>query len=216
MYAGATILSAALIWIARATDMFELLPAGNVERMAERLRALWPWTPLVSLLWLILETVIPPLPAWPILVANAAIYGIYGGIALSWLGGLLGAVITFWIARSFGRSYLERRLKDDHLETIDSISREKGFLILLVARVFPVTSLDILSFLAGLSSISFSRFFMATALGLLPGVSIYTLFAHDLLVTRAITTRLSLVVGSALLIYALYRVRTRGRVRKSP
>ena len=192
----------------RATDMFELLPAGNVERMAERLRALWPWTPLVSLLWLILETVIPPLPAWPILVANAAYLR-----DLRWHRSVARRAARrghHLLDRPLIRSLLPRKaLKDDHLETIDSISREKGFLILLVARVFPVTSLDILSFLAGLSSISFSRFFMATALGLLPGVSIYTLFAHDLLVTRAITTRLSLVVGSALLIYALYASGTR-------
>ena len=140
-----------LIWILWSTDLLELLSAGNVEKMADQLRALWPWTPLVSLLLLILETVIPPLPAWPILIANAAIYGIWGGIALSWLGSVLGAVVTFWIARSYGRSFVEKRLKADHLETIDSISREKGFLILLVARIFPLTALDILSFLAGLS-----------------------------------------------------------------
>ena len=164
---------------------------------------------------LILETVIPPLPAWPILIANAAIYGIWGGIALSWLGSVLGAVVTFWIARSYGRSFVEKRLKADHLETIDSISREKGFLILLVARIFPLTALDILSFLAGLSSISFSRFLLATALGLIPGVATYTLFAHDLLVTRAVTTRMSLIIGGAFPAYALYHLQRRRTLRKS-
>src|SRR5690606_4436347 len=113
----------------------------------------------------------------PMLISNAALFGMWGGIALSWLGGLLGAIATFWIARTFGRSYVEKRLKADHLETIDAISREKGFVILLLARVFPLTSLDILSFLAGLSSITFPRFLLATAIGLVPGVSIYTLFA---------------------------------------
>lgn len=148
------------------------------------------------------------------LIANATIYGIWGGIALSWLGGLLGAIVTFWIARSFGRSYVERRLNADHLKTIDSISREKGFLILLIARIFPLTSLDILSFLAGLSSISFSRFVLATAIGLVPGVSTYTLFAHDLLVTRAITTRMSLLIGLMLAAYALYHLQKRRANRR--
>lgn len=169
---------------------------------------------MVSLLLLILETVVPPLPAWPILVANAAIFGIWGGIALSWLGGLLGAVIAFWMARTFARSYLERFIRSEHLETIDAISREKGFQILLIARVFPVTSVDLLSFLAGLSSIPFGRFLLATSLGLLPGVALYTLFAHDLLLTRAVTTRLSLSAGGALLVYALYRLHKRRTLRK--
>lgn len=206
-----------MIWLAYATDLLELLSAGNVERMTERLRSLWPWTPLVSLLLLTVETVIPPLPAWPMLVANATIYGIWGGIALSWLGGLSGAICTFWIARTFGRSYVEKRLKPEHLQTVDSISREKGFVILLLARIFPLTSLDILSFLAGLSSISFSRFLLATAIGLIPSVSTYTLFAHDLLVTRAVTTRVSILVGVIVLAYGAYRlyIRRGGQVRLS-
>lgn len=181
--------------------------------MTERLRSYEPWTPIVSLLLLTLETVIPPLPAWPMLIANATLYGIWGGIALSWLGGLMGAISTFWIARTFGRSYVERRLKPEHLATVDAISREKGFIILLLARIFPLTSLDILSFLAGLSSISFPRFLLATAIGLVPSVSTYTLFAHDLLVTRAITTRVSILIGVIITAYLGYRLYTWRRSR---
>ena len=201
--------------LARATGALELLSQDNVEAVAASLRAYAPWTPLVSLALLILETVIPPLPAWPILVANAAIYGIWGGIALSWLGGLLGAVAAFWLARSFGRSYVERWIRSEHWETIDKISREKGFYILLIARVFPVTSVDILSFLAGLSAISFGRFLLATALGLFPGVALYTLFAHDLVVTRTVTARLALSLLAALLVYAAYRLLRRRALGKA-
>lgn len=208
-------MSALLIWLAYATDLLELMSAGNVERITERLRGFWPWTPVVSLLLLTVETIIPPLPAWPMLIANATIYGIWGGIALSWLGGLMGAISTFWIARTFGRSYVERRLKPEHLKAVDSVSRDKGFIILLLARIFPLTSLDILSFLAGLSSITFPRFLLATAIGLVPSVSTYTLVAHDLLVTRAVTTRMSILIAAIVSAYLAYRlyVRRGGRVR---
>src|SRR5690606_6121571 len=74
---------------------------------------------------------------------------IWGGIALSWLGGLLGAVVMFCLGRTLGRGALRRWVKPEHQELIDQISREKGFQILLVARLFPLTSLDILSFAAG-------------------------------------------------------------------
>lgn len=193
------------MWAAHATGILELIAAQDVEAIAATLRGYWPWTPLVSLMLLVLETIIPPLPAWPILIANAAIYGIWGGIALSWLGGLLGAVALFGVARGFGRRALQRWIKPAHFETIDAISREKGFQILLVARLFPLTSLDILSFLAGLSAITFGRFLLATALGLLPGVAFYTLLAHDLLVSRTVTVRLALALGVAVILYAARR-----------
>ena len=93
-------------WIARATGILPHLAAGDIHAVAGILRAYWPWTPLASLALLILETVIPPLPAWPVLAANALIYGIWGGIALSWLGGLLGAVVMFCLGRTLGRSAL--------------------------------------------------------------------------------------------------------------
>ena len=181
------------------------MTAQDVTAVAALLRSYWPWTPLISLLLLTLETLIPPLPAWPMLVANAAIYGIWGGIALSWLGGLTGAVAMFWLARLFGRGALRRLVKPEHVELVDTISREKGFLILLVARILPITSLDILSFLAGLSAMSFGRFLLATALGLFPGVALYTLFAHDLLVARKFTARLTLALGALVAAFAARR-----------
>jgi len=189
-------------WIARATGILPHLAAGDIHAVAGILRAYWPWTPLASLALLILETVIPPLPAWPVLAANALIYGIWGGIALSWLGGLLGTVVMFCLGRTLGRGALRRWVKPEHQELIDQISREKGFQILLVARLFPLTSLDILSFAAGLSAISFGRFLLATAVGLLPGVALYTFFAHDLIVARAVTGRLALALSAVLLVYA--------------
>ena len=122
---------------------------------------------------------------------------------------------AFWLARSFGRSYVKRWIRSEHWETIDKISREKGFYILLIARVFPVTSVDVLSFLAGLSAISFRRFLLATALGLFPGVALYTLFADDLVVTRTVTARLALSLLAALLVYAAYRLLRRRALGKA-
>lgn len=189
------------------SGLITLLTSENIDALASYLRSFGLWTPLISLLLLTLETVIPPLPAWPILVANAAIYGLWGGIALSWAGGLLGAIVTFWIARSWGRQYVERKIKPHHLKLIDDMSEKRGFQILLIARVFPLTSLDILSFLAGLSKISFGRFLAATAIGLLPGVGLYTLFAHDLLKVREYFWRLTILVLLSLAAGLLYYYR---------
>lgn len=177
------------------------------EVVVERLRSLGPWTVVVSLLLLIVETVIPPIPAAPILVANALIFGVWAGIAISWVGSLMGAVVNFWIARRFGRAYVERRLKPDHLRRVDQISRDKGFQILLLARIFPLTSLDVLSFMGGLSSISFRHYFLATAIGLAPSVTVYTFLSHDLFRAGEYLWRVGLIVGVLAVGYLAYHYR---------
>lgn len=185
-----------------------IFTAENLEFAVDYLRGLWPWTPLIIIFLLVVETVVPPLPAWPILLANVAIFGLWGGIALSWFGSVLGSVTCFWIARSMGRGYAKRLIKEEHMEWVDRISQEKGFQILLVARIFPLTSLDILSFVAGLSQMRFWPFLVATALGLLPGVTLYTLFAHDLLELKRHAVRLSITITLMVASFLAFRYRT--------
>lgn len=185
----------------------QLASGSNIDQFTELLRSYRPWTPVISVLFSILETVIPPLPAWPILLANAAIYGLWGGIALSWFGNVCGAIINFWLARSFGRAIVERRMRPDHLELVDQISEKKGFWILFWLRVIPLTSLDVLSFVAGLSKISFQRFLAATTIGLIPGITLYTLFAHDLMRFREYWFRLTVTTVVTLVAYFIFRYR---------
>ncbi len=179
------------------------------EVVVERLRSLGPWTIAVSLILLVIETMVPPIPAAPILVANAVIYGVWVGVVISWAGSVLGALVNFWIARRFGRSYVERRMKAEHLERVDQISRENGFQILLLARMFPLTPLDLLSYMAGLSSISFAKYFWATAIGLVPSVTVYTLLSHDLYRPQEYLWRVAPVVGVVVIAYVMYRYRAR-------
>ena len=197
--------AAALGYVVYAVGPPELWQ-GSADQLIEYLKGFGPWTAAVSILLLVLETMLPPIPAAPILVANALVFGIPGGIAISWIGGVLGAVANFWLARRFGRRWVERRVSPAHLELIDRISREKGFQILLVARMFPLTSVDILGYLAGLSSISFKRYTLASALGLLPSVTLYTWLAHDLYRAQAAQWRIGVVM---LLFAGVYVLATR-------
>ena len=175
----------------------------STEKFVERVRAFGPWVALISIFLLVLETAVPPIPAAPILIANAVLFGVPGGILLSWVGSLLGAIVNFWLARRFGRHFLVRRLSPAHLAWIDRFSEEKGFQVLLIARMIPLTSVDFIGFLAGLSSISFPRYVLASAIGLLPGVTMYTLLAHDIFRANEYLWRIGAVAAAAGLVYFL-------------
>jgi uncharacterized membrane protein YdjX (TVP38/TMEM64 family) len=57
----------------------------------------------------------------------------------------------------------------------------------------PLVSFDLISYLAGLSALSFQRFLLATAVGMLPGTFAWTALGHDIAEARTTTWRLSLL-----------------------
>lgn len=183
-----------------------LMAGEALDGLIAQLRRYWPWTPLVSILVLVLESIVAPVPAWPVVAANAALFGLWGGLLVSWLGAMAGAAAAFGIARGLGRERMARWLKPEHLAKVDDLSHRHGFRILLLARLVPLTNLDLLSYVAGLSAVRFPTFLLASGLGMLPWVFLFTWFAHDLLRAQAYGVRLGLVAGSLALGYVGYLV----------
>lgn len=176
-------------WLAAA---WGVLNADSIAAIAAYVRGYGVWAPAISLLLMVLQSVIAPLPGSLIAATNGVVFGIWWGTLLSWSGGLLGATISFWLARRFGHALVARWVGHGRLERIDQIGAEHGFWVVLIARLTPIVSFDLISYLAGLSSIGFGRFMLATAVGMLPGTFAWTALGHDLLLAQTTTWRVSL------------------------
>jgi uncharacterized membrane protein YdjX (TVP38/TMEM64 family) len=105
---------------------------------------------------------------------------------------MLGASAAFWLARLFGHALVARAIGQGTIERLDQFGAERGFWVVLIARLTPIVSFDLISYLAGLSSIGFGRFMLATAVGMLPGTFAWTALGHDLLLAETTTWRVSL------------------------
>ena len=60
------------------------------------------------------------------------------------------------------------------LKQIDTFFEKYGKNTILICRLLPFISFDIVSYAAGLTSISFGAFFLATGLGQLPATIVYS------------------------------------------
>ena len=120
------------------------------------------------------------LPGLPLTLAGGAIFGVAAGIALTWLGATLGATGAFLLARTLGGDAL-RRLLGARAGTLDRIVGDGAFLTILRLRLIPVVPFNGLNFGAGLAGVRLAPYVAATALGILPGTSVYTYFADSLL-----------------------------------
>lgn len=172
----------------------------------------------VSFMLMILQSVAAPLPAFLLTFANANLFGWWKGAILSWSSAMAGAAVCFYIARILGRDVAEKLTSKAGLKQIDEFFERHGKMSILVARLLPFMSFDIVSYAAGLTSMSFGSFFVATGIGQLPATIIYS-YVGSMLTGGAklfVTGLLLLFAISALivLIKQLYKERQKRRTSK--
>ncbi|TEB07432.1 TVP38/TMEM64 family inner membrane protein YdjZ [Pelotomaculum schinkii] len=132
------------------------------------------WAPITSFLLMVLQSIAAPLPAFIITFANAGIFGWVNGAILSWSSAMAGAVICFFIARYLGRDTVVKFTSNKALKSIDDFFKHYGKYAILIARLLPFISFDIVSYAAGLTSMGFWPFFIATGIGQLPATIVYS------------------------------------------
>ena len=126
-------------------------------------------------------TVVSPLPSLPLDIAAGIFFGPFLGTLYSALGALCGSMISFTIARLLGRGLIERFLRG-HVNFCTACSDRMLTAVVFFARLIPVVSFDMVSYGAGLTKVSLSRFSLATFLGMLPLTFVYNNFGAALVV----------------------------------
>jgi len=124
--------------------------------------------PLALIGLMVLAIIISPIPSGPIAVAAGALYGTLWGGIITTAGALLGAVIAFGAARYLGFDAIRR----SENVVLKYLARPRSqvalMLIVFAARLIPFISFDVVSYGAGITCLSFGRFALATALGVVP------------------------------------------------
>jgi len=145
-----------------------VLSSTNVAAAREYLSSFGMWAPVVSLGMMVLQAIVAPIPGAFITLANAGLFGWVKGAVLSWSGAMAGAAICFGLSRYWGRSAVERLIRGSSLQKADRFLQEHGRWAVLIARLLPIVSFDLVSYAAGLSGMGFWGFFWATGIGQLP------------------------------------------------
>ncbi len=96
----------------------------------------------------------------------------------AWVSRIAIAVVVvaacFWIARPLGREAVEKLCSKTRLATIERFFERHGDQSVLIARLLPFVSFDFVSYFAGLTSMSFRGFMIATGIGQLPATIVYS------------------------------------------
>ncbi|MBB6098355.1 putative membrane protein YdjX (TVP38/TMEM64 family) [Deinobacterium chartae] len=127
-----------------------------------------PWTVVVLLGLMILQTLVPVLPMAPVMTLCVIAYGPLWGGLLALGGALLSSSLAYWIARKLGQATVDRWWQGATSERIAGFLERHGFWAVLAARLAPILPAEGISVAAGLLRMSYRKFLLASALGIAP------------------------------------------------
>ncbi len=125
------------------------------------------WAPLASVLLMVIHTIVP-FPAELLTAANGLLFGLWGGLLVSWIGAMAGACVGFALARTLGRTTLERMVPAKALASLDGLIGSAGWQVALAVRLIPIISFNLINFALGFTCLPWHTFLWTTAIGVLP------------------------------------------------
>jgi uncharacterized membrane protein YdjX (TVP38/TMEM64 family) len=169
----------AIAWTVTGIDLAQIDPAA----IAAQIRGAGPLGFIALLSLLMVQCVVAPLPSEPLMIAAGFVYGAAGGFLIAWTGVVCGALMCFALARSFGRPFVVRFVSARNLAILDAFAdgnaRVVTFFAVLSLRLFAFMAFDIVSYACGLIRFPFRWFLLATAIGAVPKVFVFTYFGAN-------------------------------------
>lgn len=172
-------------------QIVSLFQSLDIEKVKEYINSFGLLAPFISFLLMIFQSIAAPLPAFLITFANAALFGWIYGALLSWFSAMVGAILCFYIAKFLGRDVVEKLTSKLALQSVDEFFEKHGKYAILIARLLPFISFDIVSYGAGLTKMRLKDFIIATGVGQLPATIVYS-YSGEMLVG-----------GSRMIVYGL-------------
>lgn len=180
--------------LARIAAMFS---TGDFAELQAFIASYGAYAAAVSFALMIFQSLAAPLPAFLLAFANAAMFGFWKGFLLTYISSLVAAAICFYIGRIFGRDAVIRLVSRTGLTGVEEFFDRHGRLSVLIARLLPFISFDIVSYAAGLTSMGLWPFLLATAIGELPATVVYCY------VGGMLTGGAKLLINALLIMFAL-------------
>ncbi|MCA9843745.1 MAG: TVP38/TMEM64 family protein [Dehalococcoidia bacterium] len=199
-----------------AVQIFDLSLSIDAEPFQEWVDGWGLLGPLVYMVVLAASVLFAPIPNLPIFIAAGLAWGPVLGTVYSMGGMMLGSAAAFWVSRRLGRGWLPRLIGISTAARLDDLATRMGGRVIFWARMLPVVNFDFISFLAGLTAIRFSTFFLYSFLGMLLPTTIAVIAGDSLGKDVRVTISLGGVWVAGIVLSAGYFYWSRRRSQGTP
>jgi uncharacterized membrane protein YdjX (TVP38/TMEM64 family) len=139
----------------------------SAKSVAELIQSWGTWGVAATILLMVVHSFIP-FPAEFVAIAAGMVYGPFWGTVITWSGAMIGAWISFGLARRCGRPLVEALVSKRYASKLDEWTVSQGASTLFVSRLIPVIAFNLINYAAGLTTMRWWTFTWVTGLGILP------------------------------------------------
>lgn len=133
-----------------------------------------PWAPVLALVFTSAVAVLP-FPAEVPAALNGVLFGPVRGALLTWGGAMIGACLSYEAARRWGYPCVRRAVPAERADrAAELLDGRRGATGLLVLRLVPLVAFTLINWGAGLANVRRETFLWTTAVGIVPGVMLFT------------------------------------------
>lgn len=118
--------------------------------------------PLLIIFYIVLSHVLVPLSVTPGVLLSLLLFGAYQTAIYLYLAGKISAIVNFYIARKFGRTWVTKLVGKKAMREIDEFVELSETKLLIIARLFGFPFFDVVSYAVGLTKVSFKKYFIIT------------------------------------------------------
>lgn len=185
------LLIAAAIW---RVGLLHLDDPAQLAALIRHLRQL----PAAKVAFVILYAVLTAVgvPASPFTLAGGALFGVWWGMLLNWMGAMAGAAAGYRFAALF-RGTVVQWLSEHRRSQLDVLGQRHGGRTLFRLRVIPVVPFALLNAASALVGMRWPTYLAATAAGIVPVVVVYTTFAANIVAGAQGASHRALLVALA-------------------
>lgn len=128
---------------------------------------------IVIFFFAVLIISLTPLPDTPVVAAGVLILGAPLGFLVIWVTLVASAMLNFTVAKKLGRGFVQKYFPES-IKYADKFAQENGIEAVIIARIFTFVTFDMISYAAGITSMTYLKYFIAAFLGILPIAINYT------------------------------------------
>ncbi|MFB7141516.1 TVP38/TMEM64 family protein [Gottfriedia sp. NPDC056225] len=126
---------------------------------------------ILSILINILVSIIGVIPSWFLTAINIKLFGFTGGFFVSYIGELIGTLISFFLYRKgLQKRFQSNSSKFKLVNRLLSLEGKEAFYGLIFIRFIPFIPSSLITLVAAFGKITWSRFILASIIGKFPVV----------------------------------------------
>jgi uncharacterized membrane protein YdjX (TVP38/TMEM64 family) len=167
--------AAVIIWYWRNPLLNLISIIGDRDRIIEYIQGFGPWGPIVLFLILGAQVFLAVIPGHAFMVAGGYVYGLAVGSLITQLSTVITSQLAYLLARRYGRPFVNRMAPAHVIDRWNGLAERQGGIFFFFSFILPIFPSDLMCSIAGLTSISSRKFFVANFFGRLPCAIFITL-----------------------------------------